>query len=224
MDIASVINDRILSSGISRAELAKHIDTTPSQLGLFLKGEASLTIKSLNKCFDLLNVDVMMYKNRNDLAKKVAKTLKIKGVKDITHWSKNDIIALTGVEELKLFREEKKEELKQIAESGYIDPESTFNYIKDLIGYYLMAPDIDKITKKQAENTKQKLMKVYNGSGHEVYIYNANKKEHEKCDGYEEDDEKPDLIEGIGKWLVSAVGIAGAAIGVFGLIDIFRKD
>jgi transcriptional regulator with XRE-family HTH domain len=43
MDISEIINDRIKSSGKSQAEIAKEIDTTPSQLGLFLKGEASLT-------------------------------------------------------------------------------------------------------------------------------------------------------------------------------------
>ena len=48
-----------------------------------------------------------------------------------------------------------------------------------------------------------------------------------KNDRNKKDDEKSDLIEGIGKavgWLAGAAGIAGAAIGVFGLIDIFRKD
>ena len=41
MDISVIINDRIKSSGKSQAEIAEHIETTPSQLGLFRAGPLS---------------------------------------------------------------------------------------------------------------------------------------------------------------------------------------
>ena len=153
MDISEIINDRIKSSGKSQAEIAKEIDTTPSQLGLFLKGEASLTRKSMNRCLEVLNIDLMMYKRRNDLAKRIAKALKAKRITDIGNLTKEDIIALTGEKALRLFREEDEHRFKEIKESGYIDPESTYNYMKGLIGFYLAAPDVDKITNKQAQST-----------------------------------------------------------------------
>ena len=157
MDISEIINDRIKSSGKSQAEIAKEIDTTPSQLGLFLKGEASLTRKSMNKCLEVLNIDLMMYKRRNDLAKRVAKALKAKRITDVGNLTKEDIIALTGEKALRLFREEDEPRFKEIKESGYIDPESTYNYMKGLISFYLATPDVDKITNKQAQSTFEKV-------------------------------------------------------------------
>ena len=157
MDISEIINDRIKSSGKSQAEIAKEIDTTPSQLGLFLKGEASLTRKSMNRCLEVLNIDLMMYKRRNDLAKRIAKALKAKRITDIGNLTKEDIIALTGEKALRLFREEDEHRFKEIKDSGYIDPESTYNYMKGLIGFYLAAPDVDKITNKQAQSTFEKV-------------------------------------------------------------------
>ena len=146
MDISEIINDRIKSSGKSQAEIAKEIDTTPSQLGLFLKGEASLTRRSMNRCLEVLNIDLMMYKRRNDLAKRIAKALKSKRITDVGNLTKEDIIALTGEKALRLFREEDEQRFKEIKDSGYIDPESTYNYMKGLISFYLAAPDVDKIT------------------------------------------------------------------------------
>ena len=157
MDISEIINDRIKSSGKSQAEIAKEINTTPSQLGLFLKGEASLTRKSMNRCLEVLNIDLMMYKRRNDLAKRIAKALKAKRITDIGNLTKEDIIALTGEKALRLFREEDEHRFKEIKDSGYIDPESTYNYMKGLIGFYLAAPDVDKITNKQAQSTFEKV-------------------------------------------------------------------
>ena len=157
MDISEIINDRIKSSGKSQAEIAKEIDTTPSQLGLFLKGEASLTRKSMNRCLEVLNIDLMMYKRRNDLAKRIAKALKSKRITDVGNLTKEDIIALTGEKALRLFREEDEQRFKEIKDSGYIDPESTYNYMKGLISFYLAAPDVDKITNKQAQSTFEKV-------------------------------------------------------------------
>lgn len=157
MDISEIINDRIKSSGKSQAEIAKEIDTTPSQLGLFLKGEASLTRKSMNRCLEVLNIDLMMYKRRNDLAKRIAKALKSKRITDVGNLTKEDIIALTGEKALRLFKEEDEQRFKEIKDSGYIDPESTYNYMKGLISFYLAAPDVDKITNKQAQSTFEKV-------------------------------------------------------------------
>ena len=157
MDISEIINDRIKSSGKSQAEIAKEIDTTPSQLGLCLKGEASLTRKSMNRCLEVLNIDLMMYKRRNDLAKRIAKALKSKRITDVGNLTKEDIIALTGEKALHLFREEDEQRFKEIKDSGYIDPESTYNYMKGLISFYLAAPDVDKITNKQAQSTFEKV-------------------------------------------------------------------
>ncbi len=157
MDISVIINDRIKSSGKSQAEIAEHIETTPSQLGLFLKGEASLSRKSLNKLFEILEIDLMMYKRRNDLAKRIASTLKAKQIDKVMNLTREDIIALTGESQLSLFPMVSDQEFESLCESGLVDPESTYNYMKDLIEYYLTSPSIDKITNRLAQTTVAKM-------------------------------------------------------------------
>ena len=153
MNISEVISDRIKALGKSQAEVARHIETSPSQLGLFLKGEASLSTKSLNELFDLLQINLMMYKRRNDLAKSIARALKAKGVDKVMNLTREDIIALTGETQLRFFQELDNSQLEDVFDSGLVDPESTYNYMKDLIEYYLTTRSIDKITDREAETT-----------------------------------------------------------------------
>lgn len=157
MNISEVISDRIKALGKSQAEVARHIETSPSQLGLFLKGEASLSTKSLNELFDILKMDLMVYKRRNDLAKSIARALKAKGVNKAMNLTREDIIALTGETQLRFFQELDNSQLEEVFDSGLVDPESTYNYMKDLIEYYLTTRSIDKITDREAETTISKM-------------------------------------------------------------------
>ena len=176
MNISEVISDRIKALGKSQAEVARHIETSPSQLGLFLKGKdqdqdqdqdkraPSLSTNSLNKLFDLLQIDLMIYKRRNELAKSIARALKAKGVDKATNLTREDIIALTGETQLRFFQELDNSQLEEVFNSGLVDPESTYNYMKDLIEYYLTTRSIDKITDREAEATISK-MTTARGSG-----------------------------------------------------------
>ena len=247
MDIASIIKDRILSLGISQADLAKRIHTTPSQLTLFFRGDASLTIKSLNECLEELNIDLAIYKRRNDLAKRIAMALKEKGysnISNISHLSKQNIIDLTGEKSLHLFREVEIKEYKEIIRSGVIDTESTYNYIKGLIAFYLAVPDVKKVTKKQYENAAKRLLKIYNEDDVEYTDIGYADVEYTDVDGedyvnddmYDEyvdqndyDDESnasmlKKVVKSTTPWTIA--GVACAAIGVFSLIDriLFGED
>lgn len=150
MNISEVIISRMRSFGLPKARVAELIDTTPTQFGRFLDGKASLTRESMNKCFEVLDIDLMIYKRRDDLAREIAVRLKSKNIDNIVELTKEDIIALTGKNELSVFAEVNKKLFEEMKASVYVDVESTYNYMKELITHYLIARDINKITFSEA--------------------------------------------------------------------------
>lgn len=137
-NIPEVINSRLKSMGMSQAQFAKLINTSPTQIGHFFRGQGSLTTSTLNQSLDLVGIDISMYKKRNDLAKEVATFLISKNVTSIDNWSKEDLARFTNKNEIKLlFDVESKEEFLKIQQSGIIDIESTFLYFKALIAYMI---------------------------------------------------------------------------------------
>lgn len=150
MNISEVIISRMRSFGLPKARVAELIGTTPTQFGRFLDGKASLTRESMNKCFEVLDIDLMIYKRRDDLAREIAVRLKSKNIDNITKLTKKDIIALTEKTELRVFAEVSKEVFEEMKASVYVDVESTYNYMKELITHYLIARDINKITFSEA--------------------------------------------------------------------------
>lgn len=151
MNISEVIIARMRSFGMPKARVAELVGTTPSQFGRFLDGKASLKRESMNRCFEVLDIDLMVYKTRDDLAREIAAILKSKKIDNIIKLTKEDIIALTGKAELRVFAEVNKKQYEEMKESVYVDVESTYNYMKELITHYLIARDINKITFSEAD-------------------------------------------------------------------------
>ena len=63
-------------AGLTQSKLAEAIDTSQSQVALFLKGRSSLNKDSLEKCFTLLGINVDIYGARFDLAQEIANHFK----------------------------------------------------------------------------------------------------------------------------------------------------
>lgn len=159
MNISEVIKDRINFLGKSQAEIANLIGATPSQFGLFLQGNASLSLEAMNNCFEVLDIDFMLYKRRHDLAKEAAKRLMEKGIDKIgkLHWA--EIIRFTGLDELKYYRRYTAKQYQEITNTRCIDIESTQNHMVELINYYLSAflnskeHSVDNITSSLSSTT-----------------------------------------------------------------------
>ena len=155
MNISEVIIARMKSKGIPKARVAKRIGATPSQFGRFLDGKASLSRESMNKCFEVLGFDLMIYKKRDDLARETAKLLKSLDIDKISKLTKDQIIALTGKNELRFFVEVSRNDYIEMMKSDYVDHESTYNYMKELIDFYLKVRNIDKITLSETKRTEK---------------------------------------------------------------------
>lgn len=121
--------------GVSNEQLAKETGATPSQLSLFFKGEgASLKTKELDKCLEVLDINIGIYSERYNLACKAANILKDKyKVKDVLTFTKEQMVKATGLKEIELFIDCNKDEFERIKISKIADKEATFPFFKSLV-------------------------------------------------------------------------------------------
>ena len=149
--ISTVIKDRMEVVGLTQANLAEAIGCTPTQLSLFLKDEASLNRKSLDKCFTTLGISFDSISKRIELAKEISQSFKGKDIEEIITMSRTQMIEATGINDLKALPEVTKEEFEIMVSSGIGEYEATFPYFKTLVLHFLKVDT--KITPKSAEKS-----------------------------------------------------------------------
>lgn len=152
--IHDVIADKLKMSGMTQANLARLIETSPTQLGNYLKGQGSLTEKSLNKCFDILEINIERYRNIYQVAQNASEILKKKGCdfEEVIRMSKMELVRITGIEQIKQFEDVySEEEYEDIIKYNIIDYQSTFPYFKTLVVYFMNTGE--KITTKSNAST-----------------------------------------------------------------------
>lgn len=142
--ISELIKKKLMYSSLTQANLAEKIGTSPTQLGLFLKGEgASLPTKTLEKCFDLMEINLRTYSRLCDSALKVASILKSRGddIEKVLRMNKSEIILLTNAQEIKyLIDITDEKEIDLLRETGIVDYQMTFPYFKSMV-VFLMSYD-----------------------------------------------------------------------------------
>lgn len=149
--IEKVIKDRMEVVGLTQHRLAQSIGCTPTQLSLFLKGEASLNRNSLNQCFKVLGIKLNSISKRIELAREVAGCLNECSVNEVINMSRHDMIVLTKIKEIAALPEVNKEEFEIMVSSDLGDYESTFQYFKTLVLHYMDSPE--GFTPKKAEQS-----------------------------------------------------------------------
>lgn len=142
--ISELIKKKMMYSNLTQANLAEKIGTSPTQLGLFLRGEgASLPTKTLERCFELMEINLDTYSRLCDSALKVASILKSRGddIEKVLRMSKSDIILLTNAVEVKyLIDITDEKEIDLLRETGIVDYQMTFPYYKSMV-VFLMSYD-----------------------------------------------------------------------------------
>lgn len=144
--------------GLTQAKLSDSIGCTPTQLGLFLKNEASLNKDALDKCFRILGIPIESSLKRSKLAHKVATIMKGNSIELVASMSRDDMIRRTHISEIAAFPIVSKEEFELMVSSGVADYESTFQYFKALVLFFMQSPD--KQTPKSAEKSLNALASV----------------------------------------------------------------
>lgn len=155
--INEVIKERMEVVGMTQAKLAELTGSTPAQLSLFFKGEASLSRKALDKCFECLGIPLQTIGNRMQMAKKVAAALEKKSVAEVVAMNKAEMIKESGYNEIMALPDVTKEEFELMLSSQIADCESTYPYFKTLVLHYKELSG--KMTPKSVENSFNALAK-----------------------------------------------------------------
>lgn len=134
--IEQVIKKRMELAGITQASLAESSGTTPSQMGLFLKGKATLNRETLDKCLESLGINLNIQKKRAELASQVALKLKNLSLEEIKSLTKEEMAKLSGFDKIVALPDVDLKEFENMVKSGIVDYESTFPFFKVLVMHY----------------------------------------------------------------------------------------
>ena len=157
MTVSEIVASRLRLMGTSQAQIAREVGTNPTQMGVFLKGQGTLSSEVLERCLQKVGIDLTIYENRNSSAVHVADILIGKGITQIDNLSKEDIIYLTGMYKLRaLFDVDSVDTYYEILKSGLVDVESTFPYFKALVAYIFNIQNTE-YRKKQIESRKKQI-------------------------------------------------------------------
>ena len=147
--IEKVIKDRMEVVGLTQAKLSQQIGCTPTQLSLFLRGNASLNRRSLDMCFRVLGIQFDGTSKRIELARRVAHLLHNTSLENVSTMNRQAMISQTGLQELYALPEVSECEFEIMVSSGVGDYEATYPYFKTLVLHFMKATN--GLTPKKAE-------------------------------------------------------------------------
>lgn len=153
-----IVQQRMSLAGTTQAKLAEYIGTTPSQMGLFLKGSASLNNEALDKCLKALDINIDIYAQRYSKAVIASSKFRAKNIdiQQIADMSKAKMIEITQMQELRyLIDVDSQEEFDMMIKSQIVDIEATFPFFKAMVMHLCQVGD--KFTPKSVEASYGKL-------------------------------------------------------------------
>ena len=163
--LRQIVQERIHLAGISQAKVAEEIQSTPTQLSLYLRGEASLNNESLERCIEILDININTYHKRYEIAKKIATQFSEKNisVEAIMSMDKKMMIHLTGIEAIDTLLDVSTSELEKMIKYGLVDYESTYPFFRIMVAHIMQLGD--KVTSKKAMNSWITLSNTTNAIG-----------------------------------------------------------
>lgn len=147
--IEKVIKDRMEVVGLTQSKLSQQIGCTPTQLSLFLRGDASLNRHSLDKCFKVLGIQFDDISKRIELARKVADQLRSMQLEVVSTMDRRTMIHQTGLQDLYALPEVSECEFETMVSSGVGNYEATYPYFRTLVLHFMKASN--GLTPKKAE-------------------------------------------------------------------------
>lgn len=134
--IEQLIKERMQTIGLTQAKLAELSGCTPTQMGLFLKSEASLNRETLDKCLKVLGVDLSINLKRLDIARQAAAKLSDIPIDEIKNMGKHTMVKVTGISEIECLPDPNESEFENMISSGIYDYEGTFPFFKSLVLHF----------------------------------------------------------------------------------------
>ncbi len=157
--LEKLIKERMQLGGWTQSKLAEMIGCTPTQLGLFLKSQASLNREALDKCLQVVGINVGIGIKRIEIAKLAAQRLENLSIKEISYMSKHTMARKTGIDAIDCLPDPTEKEFERMIESGIVDYEGTFPFFKSLVLHFHNIKD-QNITPKVVQSSFENIAKT----------------------------------------------------------------
>lgn len=154
--IEKVIKERMEVVGLTQSKLSQQIGCTPTQLSLFLRGEASLNRHSLDDCFRVLGIQFDGISKRIELARRAALLLQDITLERVSNMDRQEMVSLIGLHEIYALPDVSECEFETMVSSGVGDYEATYPYFRTLVLHFMKATN--GITPKKAETALNTLV------------------------------------------------------------------
>lgn len=134
--IEKLIKERMQVIGMTQAKLAEMVGCTPTQLGLFLKSEASLNRESLDKCLKVVGINLDVDLKRIETARLAASRLADIPLSEIKNMGRHTMTKMTQLDALECLPDPNEAEFEKMVSFGIIDYEATFPFFKSLVLHF----------------------------------------------------------------------------------------
>ena len=156
--IAQLVKQRMEIAGLTQGKLAEASGCTPSQMGLFLKGKASLNRESMDKCMQYVGIDLSIQSKRIATARFVANSLEKFSIEEIAKMNQEEMATKSGCSSILVLPNADYDTFTEMVKSGIVDYESTFPFFKSLVLHFSNVGE--KITSKSVENSFDYILKL----------------------------------------------------------------
>lgn len=157
--IEKLIKERMQVIGMTQAKLAEMVGCTPTQMGLFLKSEASLNRESLDKCLKVVGINLDTDLRRIETARLAASRLADIPLAEIKNMGRHTMARMTQIEALECLPDPNESQFEQMVSSGIIDYEATYPFFKSLVLHFRNIGD-SNLTPKTVQTSLETIAKA----------------------------------------------------------------
>lgn len=157
--IEKLIKERMQVIGLTQARLAELVGCTPTQLGLFLKSEASLNRESLDKCLKVVGINLDVNLKRIETARLAASRLVDFPLSEIKNMGRHTMSKITQIDALDCLPDPNESDFEKMVSSGIIDYEATYPFFKSLVLHFRNLGD-NNLTPKTVQTSLETIAKA----------------------------------------------------------------
>lgn len=144
--------------GLTQAKLAEMVGCTPTQMGLFLKSEASLNREALDKCLQVVGFNLDINLKRLEVARLAASKLKDVPINEIKDMAKHTMAKRTNMSAIECLPDPYETEFEKMVSSGIFDYEGTYPFFKSLVLHFCNIGE-NNATPKIVQNSFETIFK-----------------------------------------------------------------
>lgn len=142
--LREIISEKRIKLGLTQSQLAQKTGLTQAQISDFESGKREMNSSNLEKIISAMGMRFMddnpfMEKAHAqwDLAKEAASILIEKGIKNVDAITKEEMVSLTGFDDIMLLQVFSKTLFEKYVDSKIVSEHNTYNYFLTLVKFHI---------------------------------------------------------------------------------------